>query len=234
MARKLIAVLSLILTLHGSAAFASNNVTVFAASSLTESFTELGKRFQRANPESDISFSFQASSTLANQIKSGAPADIFISASKEDMQGIATGRNYLINRVVLGLPRSSKLKSISDLNNRNYVWIQCALVVPCGAAADKALQSEGIKSKPSSYELKASNVISKLLAKEVDAAVIYRTDAIAYKKQIKALEFTDRSAATTQYKIALLTKGQLAQNFYTFLQSKVALKYLASKGFESK
>jgi molybdate transport system substrate-binding protein len=210
-------------------------VTVFAASSLTETYSELGARFERSHPGVKVLFSFQASSTLATQIKAGAPADIFVSAAPEDMKGIAVAPyysiNYLINKVVLAVPVNSKLRKISDLNN-GVTWIQCAKEVPCGQAATRALTSDGITKPARSYEPKASSVLAKLLAAEVDAAIVYRTDVIANVKLIRAIEFSDQNAASTSYQIVQLSKKRWAKTFYNYLNSRVALRYLQSRGFE--
>lgn len=235
MGRKLIVFSSLLALLNTffftSNASARNQVTVFAASSLTESFTELAKRFEKANPGVKISLSFQASSTLATQIKAGAPADIFVSAAPGDMSGIAKAKNYLINRVVLAVNKDSKISKFSDLDD-GVIWIQCALEVPCGAAAKKALQKENVKSTPASLEPKATSVVAKLLAGEVDGAIIYRTDVIANRDRLKLIEFKDRASATTTYQIAQLRKNRGATTLMTFLNSRASIKYLKSKGFE--
>jgi molybdate transport system substrate-binding protein len=214
-------------------ASAASSVTVFAASSLTESYSILGKQFEKSHAGIKINFSFLASSTLATQIKSGAPADIFVSASPVDMKGVALGQDYLINRVVLGVPRNSSITKISDLNGK-VTWIQCAHEVPCGAAADSALTGEGVTSKPVSYEPKASSAVSKLVSGEVDAAIIYKTDVLANSKKIRAIEFTDQQAASTTYQIAQLKKNHWAATFMDFLQSRSTIKYLKSKGFDTK
>lgn len=206
---------------------ASSNVTVFAASSLNESFTQIGKQFEKAHAGVKIIFSFQASSTLLSQIKSGAPADIFVSA--EPFSG---GKDYLINRVVLGVPKNSNISKISDLNGK-VTWIQCAHEVPCGSTADAALVGEGVTSMPVSLEPKASSTLAKLLAGEVDAAIIYRTDVLANKK-LKAIEFANRDATKTTYQIAQLRKNRWAATFLKYLQSKPVLKLLENKGFEIK
>ena len=176
----LMAVIALMIS--SPSAIAANSINVFAASSLTDSYTQIGKQFENAHKGIKVNFSFQASSTLAKQIKEGAPADIFVSA-----EPFAGGSDYLINRVVLGIPVNSPIKKISDLNGK-VIWIQCAHEVPCGAVADAALKSENVSTKPVSYEPKASSVLAKLLAGEVDAAIIYRTDMIANAKKIRAIE----------------------------------------------
>ena len=227
--KKILAIASVVIPLLvATPANAASNVTVFAASSLTESFTQIGKQFEKAHSGIKIVFSFQASSTLLTQIKAGAPADIFISA--EPFTG---GSDYLVNRVVLGVPKTSTINKISDLNINKVAWIQCAHEVPCGYTADAALVGEGVTSKPISLEPKVTSAVAKLLAGEVDAAVIYRTDVLANKK-LRAIEFANRDAAKTTYQIAQLKKNLWAATFLNYLQSNAVLKQLQNRGFEVK
>ena len=227
--KKILAIASVVIPLLvATPANAASNVTVFAASSLTESFTQIGKQFEKAHSGIKIVFSFQASSTLLTQIKAGAPADIFISA--EPFTG---GSDYLVNRVVLGVPKTSTINRISDLNNNKVAWVQCAHEVPCGSTADAALVGEGVTSKPISLEPKVTSAVAKLLAGEVDAAVIYRTDVLANKK-LRAIEFANKDATKTTYQIAQIRKNRWAATFMNYLQSKAVLKQLQNRGFEVK
>ena len=228
MAKKLIAFTLLFSLISIQTSFASNSVTVFAASSLTDAYTQLGKKFESIHPGIKIKFSFQASSTLLAQIKSGASADIFVSA-----EPFQNGSDYLVNRVVLGVPRNSSINKISDLNSK-LIWIQCVHEVPCGQAADAALIGEGVKTSPASLEPKVSSAVAKLLAGEVDAAIIYRTDVMANSKKLRAIEFANKEAATTTYQIAKLKKGTWTNTFFEFLNSRSTMKFLQSKGFEIK
>lgn len=229
MARKLILGLSLfsLLAIPTPNAIADKKVLVFAASSLTDSYSVLGKRFERLNPGIKVSFSFQSSSVLANQINQGAPADIFVSA-----EPFVGGEDYLINRVVIAVPINSKITKATDLNNRT--WIQCAESVPCGKAASLALVGEGIKTPAASLEPRVSSVVSKLLSGEVDAAIIYRTDVIANSKRIRAIEFVNTKAAVTKYQSAKLTNDRSVNAFYAYLKSKSSMNYLQRRGFETK
>ena len=226
--KKILVVIAVVIPLFVAPANAASNVTVFAASSMTESFTQVGKQFEKAHSGIKIVFSFQASSTLITQIKAGAPADILVSA--EPFSG---GTDYLVNRVVLGVPKTSAITRVSDLNNKKVTWIQCAHEVPCGSTADAALVGEGVTSRPISLEPKVSSAVAKLLAGEVDAAIIYRTDVLANKK-LRAIEFANKDAAKTSYQIAQLSKNRWAASFKNYLQSKAVLKQLQNRGFEVK
>jgi molybdate transport system substrate-binding protein len=228
MARKLILTLSLftLLAITTPNANAEKKILVFAASSLTDSYSVLGKRFERSSPGTKVIFSFQSSSLLANQINQGAPADIFISA-----EPFVGGEDYLINRVVIAVPINSKIMKASDLNNRT--WIQCSESVPCGKAASLALVGEGIKTPAASMEPRVSSVVSKLLSGEVDAAIIYRTDVIANSKKLRAIEFANTKAAITRYQSAKLTNDRVVNALYSYLKSASVLNYMKRRGFET-
>ena len=205
---------------------AEKTVMVFAASSLTDSYTQLGKRFEKLNPGIKVLFSFQSSSVLANQINQGAPADIFVSA-----EPFVGGEDYLINRVVIAVPINSKISKPMDLNNKT--WIQCAESAPCGKAASLALAGEGVKTPPASLEPRVSSVVAKLLSGEVDAAIIYRTDVITNSNRLRAIDFTNTKAAATRYQSAKLTNDRWVNTFYAFLKSKSTLSFLQRRGFET-
>jgi molybdate transport system substrate-binding protein len=213
-----------------------SNVTVFAASSLTKAFTELGKAFESEHPGVKVTFSFGASSTLAEQIAAGAPADVFASASKKSMDAVSaqipTSTFMASNRVVAAFPATNPLRAISDLNNASVKWIQCDHQVPCGAAADAALTAEGVTGTPISLEPDVKSVVTKLTALEVDAAIVYITDVIAAGEDFQSLEFADVLKATTNYPIGkTTTSNEMAQQFVDFVLSAKGQKFLTSAGF---
>ncbi len=215
-------------------------ITVFAASSLADSYTKLAQSFMKSHKNWRILFSFSASSTLAVQLNAGAPADIFVSASPVDMV-LANPRvrapiDYLSNRVVLAFKIGGTITSFSDLNKVGVKWIQCAHEVPCGMAADAALMAQsGVKSRPVSYEPKASSALTKLISGEVDAAIIFHTDVVANSKTLREIPFNDKKAASTQYQIGLVTKSKhaaVSQIFIDYLLSKSAMQLMSNHGFE--
>jgi len=234
-------ILSFLSILPQSYASQKRTLTVFAASSLADSFTNLGKTFETANPGTSITFSFLASSTLATQINAGAPADVFVSASNKDMQSASARalkyKDLISNRIVLAVPVKNpfKIKRIKDLNKSGLKWIQCAHELPCGSAADAALASDGrVISKPVSLEPKASGVIAKLIQGEVDAALVYHTDVVKNHKALTEIVFSDRHASTTNYSIAIISDGKqkaLARTFVDFLESPKTVLYLRRSGF---
>jgi len=234
-------VISLLSVIPESRANPKSTLTVFAASSLTDSLTNLGKTFEKSHPGVTVIFSFLASSTLATQINAGAPADVFVSAADRDMQMVSTKapiyREFLLNRMVLAVPIKSpfRISRIKDLNKSGLKWIQCAHEIPCGIAADAALASDNtVTSKPVSLEPKASGVIAKLIQGEVDAAIVYHTDFVKNQKVLKEISFSDRLTSSTRYSIAIISDGRqktAAQIFMDFLESTKALSYFRRCGF---
>lgn len=212
------------------------NITVFAAASLTETFTELGKQFEAANPGTKVTFSFAASSTLAEQILSGAPADVFASASMKSMESVVEevpgSKVFASNRVVVAFPVSKPLSAVSDLSDPKVKWVQCDRQVPCGAAADAALAADGVTGSPVSLEPDVKSVTGKLIALEVDAAIIYATDVKSIGSEFAALEFSNVEKATTKYPIGItLNSSDKAQAFVDFVVSDAGQKVLLEAGF---
>lgn len=216
------------------------NVNVFAASSLQAQYNVLIKKFVAAHPGVKVNISYGSSATLASQINSGAPFDIFVSADETSMTSaeseIASPSDYVLNQVVLAVPLTSTIKKISNLNGK-VKWIQCARTVPCGIAADRAISSQGgIKTSPVSFEPSASSTVAKLLAGAVDAAIVYKTDVIANSSKIRAITFADTKAASTQYKIgiaktAIASDNRWAKRIFQYLQSTEIRLALAKAGF---
>jgi molybdate transport system substrate-binding protein len=216
------------------------SVNVFAASSLQVQYIALAEKFQAAHPGVKINISFGSSATLANQIAAGAPVDIFVSADQASMAvaktKITNPTDYVLNHVVLAVPTNSRITKTSDLNG-NVKWIQCAHTAPCGIAADRALAAEGVKGSPVSYEVSASSTLAKLLAGAVDAAIVFKTDVIANKSRLRAIEFADAQSASSQYQIgiaksAVTKKNRWANTFLVYLKSSYIRKALSKAGFQ--
>ena len=130
--------------LHGT-------VTIYAASSLTNTYINLANTFKKTNPGVKIIFSFGSSSTLATQINSGAPADIFVSADSANMAKVdvefSKPVNYVLNKVVIAVPTQSPIHSEEEFASKtigNLKWVQCVHTAPCGTAADAVIQVTGL------------------------------------------------------------------------------------------
>jgi molybdate transport system substrate-binding protein len=218
-----------------------STLTVFAASSLRETFVTLGNQFEKKHPRVKIQFSFLSSGVLATQILSGAPADVFASASEADMAlakpRVPISTIFAANRVILAFPKSSnfRINTLMDLNQKGLKWIQCSHSAPCGAAADASLSSFGkVLSRPVSFEPNVASVVAKLVSGEVDAAIIYHSDYVAHKKLLNEIRFPDISASTTRYPIGVIKgskNSELAQSFVSSILSAQGKKVFAEAGF---
>jgi molybdate transport system substrate-binding protein len=221
----------------------SGTVTVFAAASLKESFTTLGKEFEKAHPGTKVTFSFGGSDTLAAQITGGAPADVFAAASPGTMaivtakKGNATApatfvRNQLEIATLPGNP--DKVSSLKDLTRSSLKVVLCDRTVPCGAAAQKALTASRLKLTPVSYEEDVKSALNKVVLKEADAAVVYRTDVKAAGEKVEGVEFPESADAINAYPITLLKNApdaEAAKAFIALVRSAEGRQVLTRAGF---
>lgn len=228
----------------GSGGSGGKTLTVFAAASLTETFTKLGKDFEGAHPGVKVRFNFGGSSALAQQITQGAPADVFAAASGTTMKtvtdaGDASGPTvFAKNRLVIAVPKGdpAKVHALADLAAPKLKVVLCAEQVPCGAAAKKALASANLKVKPVSQEQDVKAVLTKVRLGEADAGLVYRTDARSAAGQVEGIEFPESAKAINDYPIAALAKAPqsaLAKQFVQYVLSQPGKTALGAAGFES-
>ena len=223
----------------------SGPVMVFAASSLTEAFTTIGKNFETANPGTRVTFNFLGSSALATQINQGAPADLFASASPATMKtvtdagnGDGTPMTFAKNQLVIAVPHGSTkaIKTLADLTRPGIKVALCAEQVPCGAAAKKALDNAGVKLTPVTFEQDVKGSLSKVKLGEVDAALVYRTDAKAAAPDVDGIEFPESAGAMNEYPIVALKNAPNkagARAFLTYVLSDEARTVLIQAGFQA-
>ncbi len=221
----------------------SGTVTVFAAASLKESFTTLGKEFEKAHPGTKVTFNFGGSDSLAASITGGAPADVFASASPKTMKIVTDAkdnatepvtfvRNQLEIATLPGNP--DKITSLKDLTKSGLKVVLCDKEVPCGAAAQKALDASGLKLTPVSYEQDVKSALTKVELKEADAAVVYKTDVNAAGDKVEGVDFPESADAVNDYPIALLKdapNADAAEAFIALVQSPEGQKVLTGAGF---
>jgi molybdate transport system substrate-binding protein len=228
-----------------SSAGVTGSVTVFAAASLTESFTQIGKDFEAANPGSKVTFNFAGSSALATQINQGAPADVFASAAPANMKtvtdagnGDGTPTTFVKNQLVIAVPKGNPkgITGLSDLTKPGVKVALCAAQVPCGAAANTALSAAGVKLTPVTLEQDVKSALSKVKLGEVDAALVYRTDAKADASDVDGVEFPESAQAINEYPIVVLKNAPnktAAQAFVAYVLSDKGKAVLTRAGFQA-
>ncbi|MET9831572.1 molybdate ABC transporter substrate-binding protein [Streptomyces sp. NPDC006385] len=221
----------------------SGTVTVFAAASLKESFTTLGRRFEKEHPGTKVTFSFGGSDSLAASITGGAPADVFAAASPRTMRfvtdaGDASGapatfvRNQLEIATLPGNP--DKIAALKDLTKSGLKVVLCDQEVPCGAAAQKALDAGGLDLTPVSYEQDVKAALTKVELKEADAAVVYRTDVRSAGDKVEGVEFPESADAVNDYPIVQLKdapNAEAARAFIALVRSAEGRQVLTEAGF---
>ena len=221
----------------------SGDITVLAASSLTESFTRLGKDFETAHPGVKVTFSFAASSALATQITSGAPADVFASASARNMDrvvaaGAASDPTVFAKNVMeIAVPPTNpgKVTGLGSLTSASVKTALCQPQVPCGATAAMVFTNAKITVTPVTLEPDVKSVLSKVQLGEVDAGVVYATDVLAARDKVMGVEIPADVNASTAYPISTLTNSAnatVAASFVDYVLSEDAASVLAASGFE--
>lgn len=222
----------------------ATTLTVFAAASLTESFTELGKVFESGHPEVKVRFNFGSSATLAQQIVQGAPADVFAAASPATMKTVtdaslaAEPAVFARNRLQIAVPRGNpgKVDGLDDLADPKVKVALCAPQVPCGAAAATALDAAGLKVTPVTLERDVKATLTKVALGEVDAALVYRTDVRAAAGKVEGIAFPEADKAINDYPIAVLSKAphaRAAREFVALVRSQRGKDVLSKAGFET-
>jgi len=226
-----------------SSAAQTGTITVFAASSLKETFTELGKQFEAAHPGDTVKFSFGASSALATQIDSGAPADVFASASPKNMNQVVTAGNasnpqdFAKNVMEVAVPPSNPatVTSVNDLAKSSVKTALCQPQVPCGVVAAKVFKNAKITVKPVTLQPDVKSVLTQVELGNVDAGVVYVTDVKAAGSKVKGVPIPASENASTLYPIAALTHSQeqsIAQAFVAYVLSPTGEQVLKAAGFQ--
>jgi molybdate transport system substrate-binding protein len=196
-------------------------VQVFAAASLTDALTEIGRNFERETGQTVV-FNFAASSTLARQIQNGAPADLFLSADEAKMDAVAVieRASVLSNTLVI----VGNAKSPQDLVGKSVALAEPSSV-PAGIYARQYLTRTGLWDQIAPNVVPTENVRAALAAVKsgnVDAAIVYKTDA-------RGVEIED--GPKISYPFGLLRDTKNARRFFDYLRSRPALDVFARHGF---
>ena len=218
----------------------TGDLAVFAAASLEGVFTELGTLLEEQNPELTVTFNFAASSALAQQVIAGAPADVLATASAATMTEAEaeTGEpvTFASNVLVIVTPPDNpgSVTGLTDFANADLRIALCAVEVPCGAAADKIFRATGIVPAPDTYEANVTATLNRAVSGEVDAALVYRTDALGAGKSVGTIEFPESADAVNNNLIAPLTavpNPEAAAAFIALVTSPEGQAVLSDAGF---
>ncbi len=244
------ALILMMLLLPTSSLAAAQTLTVFAASSLTESFEEMATVFEAQHDVVKVQLSFDGSSTLATQITQGAPADVFASADEAQLQvvvdaGLAvnTPERFATNRLVVITTLDGPVKGLENLAEPGILLVLAAPEVPVGSYAREALGkmnrvygtnfSERVLNNLVSEESNVRQVALKVELGEADAAIVYKTDA-AVAENVKTIPIPDDLNVLGHYPVVALTESDepdLAQAFMKLVRSEEGQAVLKKHGF---
>jgi molybdate transport system substrate-binding protein len=240
--------LVLLLALFTTAALRAAELTVHGAASLSEALKEISAAYEKKSGDK-LQFNFGASNMLARQIEEGAPADIFLSADEAKMDGLEkkglllseTRRSLLSNSLVIVVAAdiAAPPKSAADLAKPECKKIALAETksVPAGIYAREYLEKIGLWNAVSEKVVLTENVRSALAAVEsgnVDAGIVYKTDALSSKKVKVAVEISGAEAAKISYPLAVVKSSkepERAKKFAEYLASPAARQVFEKFGF---
>lgn len=235
----------------------SGDLTVFAAASLTDAFTQIGADFEAANADTSVTFNFAGSQQLSQQLTQGAPADVFASANAKQLEvAIEGGRVvsgtqevFVRNRLVVITPADNpgEVTTLQDLTKPGLKLVLAAEDVPVGgysrdyldkAAQDAAFGSDykdAVLANVVSYEESVKSVLTKIVLGEADAGIVYTSDITPDDAdQVQAIEIPDELNTIASYPIAIISDSaqpELAQAFVDYVLSAEGQAVLEEYGF---
>lgn len=224
-------------------------LTVSAAASLTDAFSEIKPLFEAAHPGDTLVMNFAASGPLYKQIEQGAPVDVFASANQKWMDEAekngfvapGTRKDFAANALVLAVPADNpaKIKSAADLEKKSVQRIALGTpeTVPAGQYAKQALVTSGkwdVLAPKFIYGESVRQVLDYLVRGEVDAGFVYATDAAKKRDKVKIVSEIALEEPVT-YPVAVMadsTHKELARSFLGFLDSDRGRAILSKWGFK--
>jgi molybdate transport system substrate-binding protein len=219
-------------------------ITVSAAASLANVFTEIGKQFEKANPSTKVQFNFASSSSLVSQIQSGAPTEVFAAADLTSFDKLLTSGNvvkspkvFARNSMQLVVKPGNRLgiTSVADVNKASIVSL-CAKTAPCGAYAATVLSRYGVVIAESKITrgIDATATLNAVSTGDADAAIVYATDALSAKKSVATISIPAGKNVKALYGIGVVRGSKnyrQAESFMSFVLSPAGQKILKSFGF---
>jgi molybdate transport system substrate-binding protein len=215
-------------------------LNVFAASSLTDAFTQLGSDFTAAHPEVKVAFDFAGSNDLVTQLQQGAPADVLATADTGNMDKVAglagAPQAFAGNQLIIAVEPGNPLHitGLADLARKDLKVVLAAPEVPAGKYAEEALGKAAVTVEPVSLEVSVKGVVTKISLGEADAGIVYVTDVDAAKGKIEGVAIPDDLNVIASYPIATLDDSEYpddARAFMDLVLSDAGQKVLADNGF---
>lgn len=225
-------------------------LTISAASSMKDVLTKIQRNYEKANPEIKLYFNFGASGALQQQISQGAEVDLFLSAAKKEFNQLEKdgildfdySSNLVGNKLVLVQPKNSSKANLDfkDLANGSVEKISIGTPesVPAGMYAQELLNRLDIWSKVNSkiiFTKDVRQVLTYVETGNVDAGIVYRTDALVSKKVIVTSTAAPGMHQPIIYPVGVLKESKQKKEaiaFYEYLKSKEAQAIFEEFGFQ--
>jgi molybdate transport system substrate-binding protein len=220
-----------------------STLTVLAASSLTEAFTTLEAQYESDHPDVDVVFSFDSSATLAEQVTQGAPADVIATADEDTMKTVTdagdaadTPQIFATNTMVIVTPPDNPagVTDVSDLASPNVKFALCDETAPCGATAKEILALDHVNATPVSFEPDVKSVLTKVTLGEVDAGIVYVSDAKTAGQDVSTVPLKNANQVINNYPIVVIkdaAQTSAAQDWVDLVLSSAGQEVLAADGF---
>lgn len=221
---------------------ARTELVVSAASSLTDVADALARAFEAADPRVDVTLNLGGSAALREQVLAGAPVDVLATASAAAMDdvvsaGLVSGTvAFATNGLVLVVPAGNPaaISGLADLAEPGPLVGVCAAGVPCGDLALAAADAAGVTIAADTQEPNVRALLAKVVAGELDAGLVYATDASTAADTVEVIALPAQARLATTYVAAALLDppaGALADAFVAFLGSDEARAVLSAAGF---
>jgi len=218
-------------------------LNVLAASSLTEAFDSLEQTYEDEHPDVDVVLSYDSSATLAAQVIEGAPADVLATADLQTMAtvveaGLVEGEPeaFASNTLVLVTPpgNPADVRELADLDADDVLFAVCVETAPCGDAARRLLELAGVAGEAVTEEDNVKGVLTKVVAGEVDAGLVYASDAQAAGDDVTVVPVEGADEVVNVDPIAVLSESEqpeAARNWVDLVLSEQGAALLDDLGF---
>lgn len=236
----------------------TQQLTIYAAASLTEAFSDLAEQFEISHPNVEVAISFAGSQQIAQQLSQGAPGDLFASANAKQMENVISAgrvmsgadREFIHNQLMIILPwdNQGNITGVRDLLKPGLRLILADKSVPVGYYSQKMLEQanqqpvygqnfkEKVLGNVVSYEENVRAVLTKIILGEAEAGIVYVSDAAgAQEGDIKMIPIPDEINVAASYYIAPLSDSsetELGLKFIALVLSPRGQDILNTHGFE--
>ncbi len=233
----------------GAGAGVESGITVLAAASLTDAFSDVATAFEAATPGLTVEVNPGASSSLREQILAGAPGDVFAPADNANMAAVVKAgaavdpADFVANELQIVVPAGNPagVTGLADFADADLLLGLCAEEVPCGQFARRVLATAGVTPgglAPAidTNEPDVRSLLTKVEAGELDAGIVYRTDVLAAGDAVEGIDIPADANVAVTYAIAALTGAanpEGAAAFVAFVLSDEGQAILASFGFRT-